>query len=108
MASIGLGLCFVTIAATATSSVAPDEAGLASWLINACRQCGGSVGLAVLVTVANTATRDRAASGPAIPSAVTAGYDHAFLVAGALIAVSAAATTAFLRPRTTAVPYNDA
>jgi EmrB/QacA subfamily drug resistance transporter len=95
LASIGLGLCFVTVAATATASVAPAEAGLASGLINTCRQCGGSIGLAVLVTVANTVTRDRME----LPAAVTAGYDRAFWVAGVLIAISAIAVALFLRRR---------
>jgi hypothetical protein len=103
LASIGLGLCFVTVAATATSDIAPGEAGLASGLINTCRQCGGSIGLAVLVTVANTVTRNRAMTGPASPAAITAGYDRAFFVAGAVIAVSAVAAAVFL-PRTSPPP----
>jgi hypothetical protein len=57
---------------------------------------------------ARTALGDRTASGPAFRSATTAGYDHAFLIAGALIALSAAAAAIFLRPRTTAVPRDDA
>jgi predicted MFS family arabinose efflux permease len=93
VASVGLGLCFVTVAATATSGVSPAEAGLASGLINTCRQCGGSIGLAVLVTVANTVARDRGG----LPAAITAGYDRAFLVAGTLIAISAVMVLAFLR-----------
>ncbi len=95
VASVGLGLCFVTVAATATSSVSPAEAGLASGLINTCRQCGGSIGLAVLVTVANTVARD----GGGLPSAITAGYDRAFVVAGTLIAVSAVMVLVFLRKK---------
>jgi len=100
LASTGLGLCFVTVAATATSSVIPAEAGLASGLINTCRQCGGSIGLAVLVTVAGSVTRNRTAAGQALPSAITAGYDWAFLVAGVLIASSAAAVLVLFRKRT--------
>jgi predicted MFS family arabinose efflux permease len=96
LASLGLGLCFVTVAATATSNVAPAEAGLASGLINTCRQCGGSIGLAALVTVAGSATHHRAA-GPELPSAITAGYDQAFLAAGTLIAISAVLVFLFLR-----------
>jgi EmrB/QacA subfamily drug resistance transporter len=102
VASTGLGLCFVTVAATATSGVAPAEAGLASGLINTCRQCGGSIGLAVLVTVANTVTRDRTASGAELPAAITAGYDRAFLVSSILIAVSTVTVVLFLGKKTTA------
>lgn len=97
LASVGLGICFVAIASAATSSVAAPEAGLASGLINTCRQCGGSIGLAVLVIVADKVTQDQAASGSAHPIAVAVGYDREFVVAGLLIAVGAAA--AALSPR---------
>jgi EmrB/QacA subfamily drug resistance transporter len=108
LASTGLGLCFVTVAATATSNVAPAEAGLASGLINTCRQCGGSIGLAVLVTVAGSVTRHRDAPGPKLPSAITAGYDQAFLTAGTLIAISAVLVFLFLRGTSaTAAPAPD-
>jgi hypothetical protein len=102
LASVGLGNCFVAIASAATSGVAAQEAGLAIGLINTCRQCGGSIGLAVLVTVANKVTQDHAASGSAHPIAVTVGYDRAFVVAGLLIAVGAAAAALSLRRNTTA------
>jgi hypothetical protein len=45
---------------------------LASGLLNSARQCGGSIGLAVLVTVAATVTSHHA--DPASLAAVTAGY----------------------------------
>jgi hypothetical protein len=49
----------------------------------------------VLVTIASAVTRDRAGSG-AGAVALTAGYDRAFLVAGALIAAGAIAAALFL------------
>jgi hypothetical protein len=97
LAGDGLGICFKAIASAATSSVTAPEAGLASGLINTCRQCGGSIGLTVLVIVADKVTQDRAASGSAHPIAVAVGYDREFVVAGPLIAVGAAA--AALSPR---------
>jgi hypothetical protein len=101
-------LCFVTIAAIATSGVAPAEAGMASGLINACRQCGGSIGLAVFVTVASTVTRDLTAAGPPLPAAVTAGYDRAFFTAAILIAIGAVILLAFLRPARPAAGHHPA
>ncbi|MFJ3494361.1 MFS transporter [Streptomyces sp. NPDC086091] len=100
VASFGLGLCMVTNTAAGTSGVARAEAGLASGLLNSARQCGGSIGLAVLVTVASTVTRHHDdPAGAAGPAALTAGYARAFLVAGALMAVAAVAA-AVLLPRT--------
>ena len=46
----GLGLLMTPLTATVTSSAAPDDAGLASGLLNAARQVGGAVGLAALAT----------------------------------------------------------
>jgi len=97
VASVGLGLCMVTNTAAGTSGVARQEAGLASGLLNTARQCGGSIGLAVLVTVAAAVTGHQAR--PAAPAAVTAGYDRAFLISGILIALAALAAAALL-PRT--------
>jgi uncharacterized membrane-anchored protein len=54
----------------------------------------------VLVTIAGTVTRNRTAAGQALPSAITVGYDRAFLVAGVLIAISAAAVLVLFRKRT--------
>ncbi len=85
VASVGIGMCFVPLGTAATSGVAPEEAGMASGLLNSSRQLGGSLGLAVLVTVAANVTgtgTDRAslAEGHAAAFAVSAGL----LVAAAL------------------------
>ncbi len=66
VASVGIGLCFVPLGTAATSGVAPEETGMASGLLNSSRQLGGSLGLAVLVTVART-PRARARTGPPSP-----------------------------------------
>ncbi len=47
----GLGLNFVPLTVTAVSRVAPHDAGVGSALLSACQQIGGSLGLAILVTV---------------------------------------------------------
>ncbi|WP_435600977.1 MFS transporter [Streptomyces sp. C10-9-1] len=105
VASVGLGLCMVSNTAVGTSGVSREEAGLASGLLNSARQCGGSIGLAVLATVATTVTRHHAdAAGPA---GLTAGYARAFLVAGLLLALAAVATAVLLpgrRARAAEVP----
>lgn len=57
----------------ATSGVAPRNAGVASGLINMCRQLGAALGLAVLVTLASAITSHSHAHGPA---AVVQGLPH--------------------------------
>ena len=60
--AIGMGSTFVPLTLTVMSRVPRGEAGLASALLNTGQQIGGSLGLAVLVTVATSVTRGRLAS----------------------------------------------
>ena len=48
----GIGCSFVSTTISATSAVAREDSGLASGLVNTAFQVGGSIGLAVLATVA--------------------------------------------------------
>lgn len=106
VASVGIGMCFVPLGAAATAGVAAGETGMASGLLNTSRQLGGSIGLAVLVTVASRATGSGAAAeaGPgAGPGALADGYAAAFAVAAGLL-VAAALATAVLHGRRAPVP----
>jgi predicted MFS family arabinose efflux permease len=91
MLAIGMGSTFVPLTLTVMSRVPRGEAGLASALLNTGQQIGGSLGLAVLVTVATSVTRGHLASaGHAVSRAqhalaTTSGYDAAFRI-GSLIA----------------------
>jgi EmrB/QacA subfamily drug resistance transporter len=101
LATLGMGLAFTPLAFAATAGVAPQEAGLASGLLNTSRQMGGSIGLAILVTLATTRIAELRAAGAHTASAVAAanisGYDRG-LVFGALFALLAA-VAAFCLPR---------
>jgi EmrB/QacA subfamily drug resistance transporter len=86
----GLGLAFVPVTVAAVTGTRPDEAGLASGLINTAQQVGGALGLAILAAVANGRTSDVIASGERNPAvALTEGFQDAFLV-GAGFALLAA------------------
>ncbi|WP_042386178.1 MFS transporter [Streptacidiphilus melanogenes] len=57
---LGMGFIFVPVMLTAVSGVAPHETGSATGLLNTTQQVGGSLGLAILVTVFATAQRNEA------------------------------------------------
>jgi EmrB/QacA subfamily drug resistance transporter len=94
---IGLGMPFayvpVTIASVAGTQ--PQEAGLASGLINTSQQIGGAVGIALLSTIAVTTTTDAVATGTETPVALTDGFAAAFW-AGAAIAFAGVLVSLFL------------
>lgn len=94
--STGVGICMVANTAMGTSGAAPHEAGLVSGLLNAGRQCGGSIGLAVLSSLAVAATRDAEHAGHEPLAALAAGYDRAFVVTAALLAVAALIAVLFV------------
>jgi len=89
LAAVGLGLAFVSMTVAAVSGVEPHEAGLASGLINTSQQIGGALGLAILATIANSRSDDAVAAGQSVPSALTEGFQAAFLV-GAGFAIAGA------------------
>jgi EmrB/QacA subfamily drug resistance transporter len=96
LAAFGLGLAFVPVTIAAVSGTSPQEAGLASGLINTSQQVGGALGLAILATIANSRTQDVIHGGVHATSvALTKGFDRAFLV-GAGFAVAGAILAAVL------------
>jgi hypothetical protein len=77
---MGNGLAFVPLTTAALDGVEPRDAGAASGLVNDKQQVGGSLGLAVLVTVFGTASKHAAAHLPAGLSKAEAAR-HVFVVA---------------------------
>ena len=79
---------------TCNSSVRDGDAGTVGGLANTASQLGGSVGLAVLATVASA--RANTEAGENTPAALAAGYDLVFLLAAGLgLAIAA---VSFLLP----------
>jgi EmrB/QacA subfamily drug resistance transporter len=81
---LGAGLAATPLAALATAGAPPQEAGLVSGLVNTSRVMGGSLGLAVMSTIA--AARTESSSG-GTARALTEGYALVFRTgAGVLLA----------------------
>ncbi len=95
LVGVGLGLVFASATDFAIRGVEPGDAGVASGLVNATNQVGGSLGLALLGTLAATATGHYLAGKQPNPSVIahaavrgyTTGFWWAagFFAAGALI-----------------------
>jgi MFS family permease len=103
--ALGIGVSFPALMGLAMSGVAPQEAGLASGLINATAQVGGALGLAVLATVSATRTDHLREGGETLASALTGGYHLAFWIGAALVVGALAVAAIVLEaPRRSAVP----
>jgi MFS family permease len=91
----GAGMAFNPVLLAAMSDVAPEEAGLASGVVNTSFMMGGALGLAVLASLAASRSDSLRASGEGPLAALTGGYHLAFVV-GAVFAAGAAAIGATL------------
>jgi EmrB/QacA subfamily drug resistance transporter len=91
---IGCGVAFPALMTLSMSGATPEDAGLASGLVNTTAQVGAALGLAVLATLSSSRTESLSAGGESAVSALTGGYQLAFIVGAALVgaAVIVAAT----------------
>jgi len=100
---LGAGIAFNPMLLAAMSDVRPEDAGLASGVVNTAFMMGGSLGLAVLASLAAARTELQLASGAPPAVALNAGYQSAFVV-GAAFAVAAALLGALFLRTPTAAP----
>jgi EmrB/QacA subfamily drug resistance transporter len=77
--SLGLGLVFVPVSSVALFGVTGNDSGVASAMINTTQQVGGSIGTALLNTIATSATASYVLSHG--KTSVVAGTVHGFAVA---------------------------
>ncbi|MET1009029.1 MAG: MFS transporter, partial [Gaiellaceae bacterium] len=104
---IGAGIAFNPILLAAMSGVEPQEAGLASGVVNTSFMMGGALGLAVLASLAASRTDSLESAGEASLAATNAGYHLAFLV-GALFTIGAAALAGVLIKAAVPSPHGEA
>jgi EmrB/QacA subfamily drug resistance transporter len=101
----GMGLVFSAAMATATFGVEPSDAGVASAMVNTMQQVGGSIGTALLSTLAASAVTSQLASAggrpdaAALASAAVHGYTTAFWWSAAIFATGALVCGALLTQR---------
>jgi EmrB/QacA subfamily drug resistance transporter len=96
----GAGVAFPALMMLAMSGATPQDAGLASGLVNTTGQVGGAIGLALLATISSERTADLLAEGDPRLAALTSGYHVAFLIGAACAIVAIVTAVTVLREGT--------
>ena len=107
--SIGLGFAFPAISNTALTNVGPSDSGVASALVNTTQQIGGSLGTALLNTVAATATAGyiTAHGVRSVSAGLVHGYAIAFAVGAVFLVIAALAAAVFVTDKSVNQPVLD-
>jgi hypothetical protein len=98
-----MGLTFVPLTLIATTNIAPEDAGLASGLLNTTQQVGGALGLAALSTLAASRTSHvvnglgHDASTGEHASALVDGFQVAFTVGAFLMLAAGVVVVGLIR-----------
>ncbi|MEV4440192.1 MFS transporter [Streptomyces sp. NPDC049577] len=115
LVGLGMGLIFMPVMATATAGVPARDSGVTSATVNTAQQVGGSIGTALLNTIAISAGAAYTTTHPPGPEAVKAGVVHGYHVAigwGAAIMLLAALVAGVMVtagvPKAQAPPVHDA
>jgi EmrB/QacA subfamily drug resistance transporter len=107
--ALGMGLIFVPISLVSLARVSNNDAGVASSLLNTGQQVGGSIGLAVLGTVAWSAVASnmrsahlssaasKAAQTAASNHALAYGFSHGYMVSAGIMILSLVTALALVR-----------
>jgi predicted MFS family arabinose efflux permease len=110
--SVGMAFVFIPLTSTALHAVNHHDTGVASAMINTSQQIGGSLGTALLNTVAATATTNFIASNQKLGEAVQVfglvhGFDAAFKVGASLLVAGAVILFFFINIGKDAVVESD-
>jgi EmrB/QacA subfamily drug resistance transporter len=95
---LGIGSSFPSLMTLAMSGATPEDAGLASGLVNTSAQVGGALGLAVLATLSATHTNHLLAGGSSTAVALVGGYHLAFLIGAGLMALAFVVVVTVIQP----------
>ncbi len=94
---VGIGISFPSLMTLAMSGATPEDAGLASGVVNTSAQVGGAIGLAVLATLAAERTSTLEAGGTAFKAALNSGFHLAYLVGAGMVGIALAIAIFVLR-----------
>jgi EmrB/QacA subfamily drug resistance transporter len=97
LAGAGTAFAFIPISIAALAGVKEQQAGLASGLLNTSQQLGGAIGIAIASSVAAGHTQTLLHAGHAVPAALTAGFQQALWVLGAIGLLAIPAIFALVR-----------
>jgi EmrB/QacA subfamily drug resistance transporter len=97
LVGVGMAFSFIPMSIAALAGVGPQQAGLASGLINSAQQIGGALGVAIAATVAFTHTKTLLASGHSPAQAATSGFALGFWVIAGISAVALVACLVLIR-----------
>ncbi|MEA2419707.1 MAG: hypothetical protein QOE60_1913 [Thermoleophilaceae bacterium] len=95
---LGVAVCFPALMTLAMSGATPEDAGLASGLINTTAQVGGALGLALLATVSQSRTDNLIAEGKDLATGLTSGYHVAFWIGAGLVVLAIGVAATVLQP----------
>ena len=98
----GAGVAFPALMMLAMSGATPQDAGLASGLVNTTGQVGGAIGLALLATISTERTQSLLDGRRVHAAALTGGYHLAYLIGAALAVVAIVAAVTVLRAQSPA------
>lgn len=94
---VGAGMAFNPVLLAGTSDVSQDQAGLASGVLNTAFMMGGSLGLAILASLAASRTSSLVQSGSDQTLAILSGYHAAFFVGAMFTAASVVIGLVYLK-----------
>jgi MFS family permease len=104
---VGGGLSFPAVMTLGMSGATASDSGLISGLVNTTAQVGGSLGLAVLATLATSRTDQLLAAGQSPTSALAGGYHLAFGAGVVLVAAAVVVAATVLRPEAEAATESE-
>ncbi len=98
---MGMGMIFVPLANIALINIEPNDAGVASAVLNASQQVGGSLGTALLNSVYTSAVAgflvDNSIANPHDPRALVHGFEVGFWWSAGLMAIAAGVILVMIR-----------
>ena len=95
-----MALTMTPSAAAATRSVPVDKAGVGSAVLNAARQVGGSLGIAIMGAIVAASV-----GAQLTPEAFVHGFERALIVAAAIAAAGAVVAFVLVRPHENAAEH---